>query len=140
MVGRFRKAGPDSNAGGLDPEPVMVHRCESFSEDLREPVKTVRTRRGAGIEQFCLPVEPDCMVGTGEFDTLDAVLSCRFVEVDHAIDVGPAYDAPRRFDRLPAHVNDAVTPLHQGIDFGLVAKITSHDFSVRLRFSDITPA
>src|SRR6185369_4254041 len=113
---RLREAGADAQRQAFLAEFVEVKTGEALAKHLRDPVKGIRSGRGAGIDPFIPPVEADDMVGTGEDDAGAPVMAGTFEEVISAEDIGLQDGIKGLFDRDAAEMQDAVDAFDQPAD------------------------
>ncbi len=117
-------------------EAVEVEAGHVFAVGLGQAVVAIRTALAVGVEMLVLLVEADDMVGAGEHHAFHAMATGRFVDMEHAADVGAENfllavldggsfsAAARRLGRVPSAVSMAIAQLEAELDLLLFDRST----------------
>lgn len=81
-----------------------------------------------GVEGFVLLVKADDVVGTGENHPFHAMATGRFVDMEHAADIGAENLFERTLHRHAAEVQDRIHAFDQLMHRLLVGEVARHDF------------
>ena len=124
---RSRQTAANTHAHAFDTVLVPVHPRHRFAPDLGQPIETVGTKRGSGIELVVDRVHAECVIRACEHDALHAVTTRAFVQLVQPAQIVFDDFGQRALDARSGEMDADVDTFEDAIHDGRVTQIAKAD-------------